>query len=241
MSSDKIERRFGFARPPWRLAESWPASPFAHRMRTRDPRAFAFHRPDACRLLLLGLPTNPDLPSRLTNLFTGLTGVYGVAADFGHQRDGIRYAITSGEFAGPGYASGPHFVAWHAMGAERLLCYDVSGWIAVEPLWAELQRQVADLGVNHVLARHWASLLWGPCTLARVTCSSLIGRAILAQKDSLFAYALLRALKTTPHLRSQPEITPGDIALALAFLDARVEQGIQSHGQPNSASEELCV
>jgi hypothetical protein len=144
-----------------------------------------------------------------------------VAVAFGHRRSGGEWAITSGILA-PAEVDGPHFVAvkaLHPAPSQGMLRFEVSNVLNPNILYDRLERQIADLRVRHQSVTDWRAFLFGRLRTDRVTCSSLIGRAILEQHQSPLALALRDSLRRSPHWRRSPDIYPTDIARALAYLE----------------------
>ncbi len=185
---------------------------FSQRMRTRDGSRLALREPGYCALLIWKAPEAFVLLDR----FTGSTGVRSVAADFSHTCGKESWLITSHAIAVRKWnIDGPHFVPLSACDRSGRVRVDVSSCIDARRLLSDLERSVYQSSIRHRGLDPLGYLL-GVTRSDRVTCSGLIGGAILHQVDAPLAEALRQALRER---LTYGEITPTDLARAVAILN----------------------
>lgn len=173
--------------------------------------------PGSCALLFWRQLPNRRVTEFLYDAVTGFSGIWGVALDFSLQGGGCRWVITSGEYRLlRGKLSGPHYAPLEACRGAALARIDISGVIDSRQLLTDLQSTISDPGIRHKNGAAALSYLLGTTREDHVTCSSLIGRAILRQPSQSLARALREALEQR---LTYGEITPADLARAAAILN----------------------
>ncbi len=222
---------------PWANQGTPKFSALSQRLRTRDGSHLALREPGVCALLFWKAPPAFVLLDRLT----GSAGVRSVAADFSHTCGKEPWLITSHAIAARKWnIDGPHFVPLSACNRSGLVRVDVSSCIDARRLLTDLERSVYQSSLRHRGLDPLGYLL-GVTRRDRVTCSGLIGGAILRQVDTPLAEALRQALRER---LTYGEITPTDLARAAAILNL-VPEG-ETHPifmlpviAPGRASEDL--
>jgi len=205
---------------PWSSESSPPYSPFAHRRRTRSRPAAALPG-TPCALLFWKRTPEAGLDDVLFDIFTGFTGIATVALDFGLETGPSRWVITCGRFKLRGRElDGPHYAPIEACQGASLARVDIAAAIDPGKLLSDLEAVIADSKVRHKGSAPLSYFL-GITPQNRVTCSSLIGRAILRQPSQPLAQALRQALKER---FTYGEIAPADLARAAAILNLSIQE-----------------
>jgi hypothetical protein len=214
-------------RVPW-TAEGIPrASRFAERRRTRDGAFLQTADPSQCSLVFWRRSRGCGLDPILRDAITGLTGIETIAADFSLEGRGERWLITSTSLQRKGLSmDGPHYEPWSACAGSAVARVNLSAHLDAARLLADLEERIGDPAVRHQRAPWafvfgWTSVGWtsvGRACSRRVTCSGLIGEAILRQAASPAAAALRQALKER---FTYGEITPADMARCASILGLR--------------------
>jgi hypothetical protein len=183
----------------------------SQRLRTRDGSRLTLREPGYCALLIWKAPRAFVLLDRLT----GSTGVRSVAADFSHTCGKESWLITSHAIGACKWnIDGPHFVPLSACDRSGRVRVEVSSLIDAQRLLTDLERSVYRSSIRHRGLDPLGYLL-GITRTDKVTCSGLIGGAILRQAGSPLAEALRQALRQR---LTYGEITPTDLARAAAIL-----------------------
>jgi len=199
---------------PWTVEAFDRASRFAERRRTRDGGFLRPADPHHCALVFWKRSRGCGLEPVLRDAVTGFTGIETVAADFSLEGRGERWLITSTTLKRKGLCiDGPHYEPWSACAGSALARVDFSRYLDSAQLWADLEGRIRDRTVRHQSAP-WA-FVTGRTSPHRVTCSGLIGNAILGQSATQAAAALRQALKER---FTYGEITPADIARCASIL-----------------------
>jgi hypothetical protein len=202
---------------PWTTEGLPRTSRFAERRRTRDGASLGPVDPGRCALVFWRRSRGCGWEPTLRDAITGFTGVETIAADFSLEGAGERWLVTSTALHRKGLSiDGPHYEPWPACGGSALARIDLSGLLDSAQLLKDLEDRIADRAVRHLCAP-WAFVM-GRTSPHRVTCSGLIGEAILRQPGSPAAVALRQALRGR---FTYGEITPADIARAAAILGLR--------------------
>ena len=216
-------------RVPW-TAEGLPRrSRFAERRRSRDGACLRAADASHGALVFWKRSAGCGIDPILRDAITGFTGIETIAADFSLEGRGERWLITSTSLQRKALSmDGPHYEPWSACAGPALARVDLSAHLDTARLLADLEERIADHAVRHQRAP-WAFIVgWtsvGRGNSRRVTCSGLIGEAILRQAASPAAAALRQALKER---FTYGEITPADIARCASILGLR-----ETHtGQP---------
>lgn len=181
----------------------------------RDSRAVFLAYPERCDLIFWQPDQRPPLDERIINFFTGSSGLSAVAADCGWQISGHVYVATSWRgVSGANRVDGPHL----SLRASPVAFARVALNEVLDParFRTSLERQIADPQCRHKTAWDFGSYLRGTILADRVTCSGMIGRAVLEQPDSAFASALRR-------VPTHGEIAPADLMRATVGIKLRVE------------------
>lgn len=205
---------------PW-SAETPRHSAFAQRRRTRS--GIGANQTPAAKCLLLCWRLEPDakLGELLVDAVTGSARIATVALDFGLQSRGVHWIITSGEYYFRGREiCGPHYAPVEANRGSALARINIAGVIDSARLLAELQAMISDPRIRHK-SDAAVSYILGTTREDWVTCSSMIGRAILKQEFQPLARALRQALKER---FTYGEISPADLARAAAILNLRTDE-----------------
>lgn len=194
---------------PWTSKQLPPFAPLANRSRTRRVPSQA-PKPGACTLVFWKRPPGAGLSHLLASWITGCDA-WAVAADFQIGDEEKRWLITSCHLSsGTWNINGPHFMPVNAQRNAGWARVDVSALLDSGQLWDDLTAVVKNPEVRHKGMAPIAYLT-GQTDPECVTCSGLIGNAILRQPDSPLAKALGEVL----HRRFLPgEITPADLARA---------------------------
>lgn len=187
----------------------------SQRRRTRDGSHLTVQRPGYCALIFWKASPCVSLDARLVDLLTGFSSVEGMGIDFSHTCGNESWLITSHAISIPHWSiDGPHFAplsAWHRPAWARV---DISSFINVQRLLGDIEALVSRAAVRH-RGLDPLGYIFGLTRRDRVTCSGLIGGAILLQKDARFANALRQALAER---FTYGEITPADLARAAAII-----------------------
>lgn len=200
---------------PWTVTSPPPWSPFAHLRRTRDGSKFSVRNEGSCCLIFWKLPPRPGLGAFLGDAISGFAGICTVAADCSLESQGEPWLIKSGPWSIQNrLISGPHYMALAACPLPVMARVDISEFIDARQLLRDLQERISCPAVRHKSANPLLYLL-GSTRPDRVTCSSLIGLAILRQDSTPLERALRLALRER---FTYGEITPADLARALAIL-----------------------
>ncbi|MEQ1948838.1 MAG: hypothetical protein ABL995_16730 [Bryobacteraceae bacterium] len=109
---------------------------------------------------------------------------------------------------------GPHYMPASSNGHSAWAPVRIEPFVNVDRLRADLEAAIAEPSILHRRLDPIGYLL-GHVRPDRVTCSGLIGTAILRQELSPFATALRKALRER---MTWGEITPADLARAAAIL-----------------------
>jgi hypothetical protein len=210
-------------RVPWTVEVlRHPTSRFAERRRTRDGAFLRTADPHHCTLVFWrrSLSRSLDLvrlEQVMRDAVTGFTGIETIAADFSLEGRGERWLITSTALKRQGLCiDGPHYEPWSACAGSALARVDFSRHLNSAQLLADLKERIRDRTVHHQCAP-WA-FVTGRTSPHRVTCSGLIGAAILRQPTSPAAMALQQALKER---FTYGEVTPADMARCASILELR--------------------
>jgi hypothetical protein len=199
---------------PWSARTTARFRPSANRFRTRDSAGLSLREPGRCALIFMRRPRRYNFDLALSEVLNRWTGAFSTAVDLSH-RDGDRgYVITSHALRIRHLQiDGPHFAPLAACAPEGFVSIDISRHIDARQLAADLERSIQNRAIRH---RRFApfSYLFCRTRTDRVTCSGLIGQAILRQPLSPLAEALGRALREFTY----GEITPADLAHAAAIL-----------------------
>ena len=202
---------------PWTTEGIPKRSSLLQRRRTRDGSHLVLQKLGYCALVFWKIPLDSHWETRLLDFVTGSSGAIGAAVDFSHMFGGESWLITS-------YAitirrwnmDGPHFapVSANHQPSPAWARVDVSSHVSVQQLLSDIQEPIYRTEVRHRGMDPFGYFL-GLTSSNRVTCSGLIGGAILRQNDSPLAKALRQALRER---WSYGEITPADLARAAAIL-----------------------
>lgn len=201
---------------PWTVKGLPRMSRFAERRRSRDGASLKALDPNECTLVFWRRSWECGWEPILRDIVTGFTGIETVAADFSLEGDGERWLITSTALNRQRLSiDGPHYEPWRACKGSAIARVDLSRYLDGARLRSDLEECIADRSVRHQRSP-WAFIA-GRTNPKRVTCSGLIGQAILLQPASRAAVALREALDDR---FTYGEITPADIAHAAAILGA---------------------
>jgi hypothetical protein len=200
---------------PWSARSPTAFSPLAGRFRTRDAARLSLREPGRCALIFMKRPERCRFDLALLDALTGLAGAFSTAVDLSH-RDGNRgYVITSHALQMRRWRiDGPHFAPLAACAPDGFVSVDIACHIDARQLAADLERSIQNRAIRHKRFAPF-SYVFGRTRADRVTCSGLIGQAILCQPLSPLARALHRALRER---FTYGEITPADLARAAAIL-----------------------
>ena len=185
------------------------------RRRTRDSSHLRIRESAYCALIFWKAPSRSGFDSLLVDWLTGLSGAHSAGADFSHTCGDESWIVTSHEITSPQWRiDGPHFAPISACHRPAWARIDVSPFVDAERLRHEIESLVSQKSIRH-RGLDPVGYLLGITRHDRVTCSGLIGGAILRQRESPFAQALLQALRAR---FTYGEITPADLARAAAIL-----------------------
>jgi hypothetical protein len=187
----------------------------SQRRRTRDGSHLMLRRSGYCALIFWKASPCVSLDIRIVDLLTGFSNAEGLGIDFSHTGGNESWLITSHAITTPQWSiDGPHFAplsAWHRPAWARV---DISSLIDVERLRTDMELSVSRSSIRHRGLDPLGYML-GLTRPDRVTCSGLIGGAILLQRGTRLANALSQALRER---FTYGEITPADLARAAAIL-----------------------
>ncbi|MEQ1946120.1 MAG: hypothetical protein ABL995_02960 [Bryobacteraceae bacterium] len=199
---------------PWTIEDLPQASRFADRRRTRDGDNLVCKDTSHCELVFFKRVNGKAWEPAIRDAITGFTGIETIAADFALERGGERWLITSTSLKLQRLTiDGPHYEPKSAGQGSAIARVDLAGQLDVGQFRTDLMTAVADSRIRHQSAA-WAFIV-GRADRRRVTCSGLIGNAILRQPASQAALALRRSLSDR---YTYGEITPADLARAAALL-----------------------
>jgi hypothetical protein len=203
---------------PWSARPTARFRPWANRFRTRDLARLTLREPGRCALIFMKRPERCHFDLAVFDALTGFAGAFSTAVDLSH-RDGDRdYVITSHALQmRNSRIDGPHFAPLAACAPDGFVSIDISRQIDAGQLASDLERSIRNRAIRHKRFAPF-SYLFGRTRPDRVTCSGLIGQAILCQPLSPLAQALDRALRER---FTYGEITPADLARAAAILELR--------------------
>ncbi len=155
------------------------------------------------------------------DVVTLFSGACSIAADCSLRAGGEDWVIISGYFRAPGGSiqAAPHYAPFAASRGDEYARVDVSGVIDPRRFRQDLMSLVQSRKLVHKAPGLLATAL-GQTRRNHVVCSSLIARAILLQPRSPLALAMLQAAKER---YAYGEVTPADIARAMAILGLRPE------------------
>jgi hypothetical protein len=202
-------------RPPHGFPEPGRRSPFL-----RDPEVVFLAYPERCDLIFWKPSRRQRPDERIVDFVTGSSGLYSVAADCGWQVYGQVYVATcSRRVSRKHRVDGPHF-------ADQRTCPATFARVQLNEVLdptcfrAALERPIANRVCRHKTPRNFVSYICGTTPADRLTCSGLIGRAVLEQPDSAFGSALRRVLERRFHYG---EIAPSDLMQAAILMNLPVE------------------
>lgn len=200
---------------PW-LTNGMPGRMlFGQRLRTRDGSRLVVRDPDYCALVFWKAAPKTAWDFRVVDVLSGFSHVQAVSVDFSHHDGNGSWFITSHVIHSSHWSiDGPHFMPASSSGYSAWVPVQISSLIDVPRLRQDLERVVSEECVRHRGLDPIGYLL-GLNRSDRVTCSGLLGNAILSQGDVPFANALRQALKER---LTYGEITPVDLARAAAIL-----------------------
>ncbi|MEQ1884249.1 MAG: hypothetical protein ABL967_04255 [Bryobacteraceae bacterium] len=199
---------------PWTTDGLPQASRFADRRRTRDNANLVCGDQRRCELVFFRGANGRGWEPAIRDAITGFTGIETIAADVALERGGERWLITSTRLKLHRLMiDGPHYEPWRGCHGSAIARVDLSGHLNVDQFRRDLQCAVSNPLIRHQSAP-WAFIA-GQTDQQRVTCSGLIGEAILRQPGSLAAAALRQSLDDR---YTYGEITPADLARTAALL-----------------------
>ncbi len=196
---------------PWTNPRNPQGRSLSQRLRTRVGSHLTLRDPGYCALVFWKAPRG----FLLLDLLTGAAGVRGVGADFSHTCANESWLITSHAIVAPRWSvDGPHFAPLSACYGPAQVRVNISSFIEVPRLLSDLEEFVYRPSIRH-RGFDLPGYLLGLPGRNRVTCSGLIGGAILRQDTAPLARALRQALRER---FTYGEITPADLARAVAIL-----------------------
>jgi hypothetical protein len=200
---------------PWSARSPTAFSPLAGCLRTRDAARLSLREPGRCALIFMKRPRRCRFDLALLDALTGFAGAFSTAVDLS-QRAGVRGCVSTSHAlqVRHGQIDGPHFAPLAACEPDGFGSVDIARHSDARHLAADLERSIQNPAIRHKRFAPF-SYLFGRTRADRVTCSGLIGQAILCQPLSPLARALHRALRER---FTYGEITPADLARAAAIL-----------------------
>jgi len=201
---------------PWSTAGLPKYAPHSFLKRTRDASRLSVSNEDCCDLIFWTHPPNFNAMSLLIDAATGFTGAVAVGLDCGLQEmGGENWVISAGPFGrGARSEAGPHYAPEASFPSQAIARVDISGYINPSRLRENLQQQIREPIARSKGAAAF-SFLFGDVSNKFVTCSGLIGKAILRQEETPLGWALRKALQER---LGRAGVTPADLARAAAIL-----------------------
>lgn len=200
-----------------------PLSPreqaIAEKHRTRDSSVLEHRKDCNCSLTFWKVTADPGFDSRIVNFLAGFNGCSHVSMDCCLSDASGSWMIESGlgENKKGIVLDGPQYKAVAAWQGRTRARVPIGGLIDCERLHQDLARRVEDPTVRQKGLGDWADFAIGRTRPDRLTCSGLIGQAILLQPQSALAAGLRQAMKERI---TYGEITPSDLARAVAIEEA---------------------
>jgi hypothetical protein len=152
----------------------------------------------------------------LIDAVTGFTGAVAVGVDCGlEEMGGESWLISSGPFGrGVRSGAGPHYAPASSFPGRATARVDIAGHLNPLILREDLEQRIKEPIARSKGAAVF-SFLFGDVSSRFVTCSGLIGTAVLRQGNTPFARALRQALDER---RGRAGVTPADLAEAAAIV-----------------------
>ena len=201
---------------PWSTSGLPKYAPHSYLRRTRDCSRLSFCQEDRCDLVFWTHSPTFNAMSLLIDAVTGFTGAVAVGVDCGlNEIGGERWLISAGPFGrGSRSGAGPHYSPESSFPSQAIARVDIAAYINPLRLREDLEQQIREPIVRLKGAAVF-SFLFGDVSNRFVTCSGLIGKAILRQEDTPLSWALRRALQER---LGRGGVTPADLARAVAIL-----------------------
>jgi hypothetical protein len=202
---------------PWSTSGLPKYTPHSFLRRTRDRSRLSVCKEDYCDLVFWTHSPTFNAMSLLIDAATGFTGAVAVAVDCGLKEiGGGSWLISAGPFGrGPRSGAGPYYAPESSFASRAIARVDIARYINPLRLREDLEQQIREPIARSKGAAVF-SFLFGDVSNRFVTCSGLIGKAILRQENTPFGRALRQALYER---RGRAGVTPGDLARAAAILD----------------------
>jgi hypothetical protein len=206
---------------PWSISGLPEYAPLSFLGRTRDCSRLCVSNRDHCDLVFWTHPPTLNAMSLLIDAVTGFTGAVAVGVDCGLRAIGEenaergKWLITAGPFGrGAHSGAGPHYAPESSFPGQAIARVDITKYIDALKLRKDVEEQIQDPSVRSKGAAVF-SFIFGDVSNRYVTCSGLIGQAILRQECTPLGGALQRALRER---FNRGGITPADLARAVAVL-----------------------
>ncbi len=201
---------------PWSTSGLPAYAPRSFLKRTRDGSRLSVCNADRCELVFWTHSPVLNPMSLLIDAATGFTGAVAVGVDCGLKAiDGESWLISAGPFGrGARAGAGPHYAPESSFPSQAIARVDIAGYIDPLRLREDLQQQIQEPFARSKGAAVF-SFLFGDVSNRYVTCSGLIGKAILRQESTPLGRALRQALQERLW---RGGVTPADLAQAVALL-----------------------